>query len=94
MPDKQPVLDIASLLFAALFGIPQTVIAIRGHRPQNLRLLAALLGACGLLFGGAAIVHFLGGPPAARAALVGLGLCAGLAWVISLVTLARHNTTM
>lgn len=95
MPDKQPVfLDIASLLFAVAVGIPQTVVALRPARPKNLRLLALFLGLCGLLAGAAAGVHLCGGPPAARAALLGLSACAGFAWVVMLLSLARHNTTM
>lgn len=93
MPVKQ-VLDVASLLFAVLIGIPQVVLAARADRPKNLRLLALFLGLCGLLAGASAMVHLLSGPPAVRAAFLGLGVCAGLAWVLSLLSLARHNTTM
>lgn len=94
MQDKQPVLDIASLLFAAVIGIPQTVLALRSDRPKNLRRVALFLGLSGLLVGGAAGVHVLGGSPAARAALLGLGAFAAFAWVVWVLSLARHNTTM
>ena len=94
VPDKQPLLDIASLLFALVVGLPQIFTALVPSRPKNLRTLAMLLGTCGLLCGAAAIVHFFGGAPAVRAALLGLSALAGLGWLLLLLSLARHNTTM
>jgi hypothetical protein len=94
VPDKQPLLDIVSLLFALVVGLPQTFIALNTRRPKNLRTLAMLLGASGVLCGAAAVVHFFGGPSLARALLLGLSVCAGLGWVLLLLSLARHNTTM
>jgi len=94
IPDKQPILDIASLLIAVAVGIPQTVVALSAKRPGNLRKLSILLGASGLFFGASAIVHVLGGPAIVRALLLGIGIGMGLGWLLLLLSLARHNTTM
>lgn len=94
MPDKLPILDIASLVFAVVFGIPQTILALKGARPGNLRVLALLLGIAALLTGIAAVVHLSGGPAIARAALLAAAAGAGIGWIFVLLSLVRHNTTM
>jgi len=87
-------LDWISLVAAIVIGVPQAVIAARKDRPANLRRLALFLGLAALFAGGAAVAHRFNDGAAARAALLGCAAMASIGWVICLLDLARHNTTM
>ena len=94
IPEKLAVLDIACLVFAALVGLPQLVVALRRSLPRNLRLLALALGLSGVAAGAAGALHWAGAAPALRPALLGLSAALAIGWLLGVLSLARHNTTM
>jgi hypothetical protein len=86
--------DLLLLLVGAIVGLPQLWRASAGRLPRNLAAASALLGAAAVTAAIAGCAHLCGAPVQARN---GCLLCAAaifIVWILMIVSLARHNTSM
>lgn len=87
-------LDIVLFVYGAGIGLPHAVLGMFPRRSRNMRKLSLLLGASGLLAAASSGAHLAHWPVEVRGILLAASIGALVAWLLVLVSLARHNTSM
>ena len=86
--------DFAILALGAILGVPQIWIGLSKSQPANLKLIAFLLGISGCAAAIGGLADLLGAPGIVRTGCLAAALVFFIAWLLMIVSLARHNTSM
>ena len=86
--------DMIAIVIGALLGISQGWTALARPLPRNLKRAAAMMAISGLGLLTAGAAHIAGAPATVRTVSVIASLVFFLIWLLMIVSLARHNTSM